>query len=368
MNMSHQFPQHRLCANKPIPKSVSNNIFTLTFLTSAPVSQQGVIELSSYFMLLFFISTRYVYDLYIGNYTRIDQEMNTTDSLIIRAHHPLMSINVVQAENFRIQQSLNENYKKIEFPNSSNITFFDFGIFSGQIEFFPLNLSRLILEVFLFPNECNTARIVTNQIPFVFELTKSNVDPYFRIANDQIFCIWHVFQGPRNVSINMMTEEIAETFKQMRESNDILTLSGTKELEIQLNSSEYWFKWRTDPSELSDYLGVHFTSESSNESDSSFFKFFSVATNYTSEVFLSKGNVSYEVDTDTIDNTDGLNRKVRWTTIIIWVIVAIIFIVVVGVTVCIFLKKCYKGKFELMDDFTFCILPETLPQPISYNI
>ena len=143
-------------------------------------------------------------------------------------------------------------------------------------------------------------------------------------------------------------------------------------------AQKYWFKWRTDPSELSDYLGVHFTSESSNESDSSFFKFFSVATNYTSEVFLSKGNVSYEVDTDTIDNTDGLNRKVRWTTIIICVIVAIIFIVVVGVTVCIFLKKCYKGKFELkksnqdvqelMDDLTFCILPETLPQLISYNI
>ena len=327
-------------------------------------------------MLLFLLFEQFFYDLRLGDYKVINKMMESGDTLMISALDPLMSINVVQANSFIITQTLN-GFPYRTYYNSDNITFFDFGGFTGNLSFKAKIKTQLNLEIFLFPNECNSARMVSNRLPFIFELTQTNQDPFFRITNDQIFCIWHVSQGPKNVSINMITELYQDTFKQMRERTDILTLYGTLTHELALNGSEYWFKWRTDGDVLSDYLSVQITNDFAadmDENDSSIIDFFSIASNYSKAVVLSKGKVQYVDDSSEID----IERKKSYIFIVIWVVVIFIGIIALVITTFFVFRKCFYGKFgnrlsnadaqELLDDFTLCNSSEILPQPISYNV
>ena len=327
-------------------------------------------------MLLFLLFQRYIYDLHLGDYERIDKELSPDDSLIINANDPLMSVNVIQANFFNITQTLN-GYLYKSYVNAENITFFDFGGFTGNLQFTAATKSRLILEVFLFPNECNIARMVTDTLPYIFELTKTNTNPYFRMGNDQIFCLWHISQGPKNVSISMMTEKFQDTFKQMKERTDILTLSGNEQRTLTLNTTEYWFKWRSDDQDISDYLSVQFTNDLFDPNNSRpFVEFFSVSTNYSKAVMLSKGNV-YEIFVDQ-SSEYGPGEK-SWVTIVCIVVVVVVIIIALIITAVCFYKRCYHGKFEfrspnhqdaqeLLDDFTLCNSSDVLPQPISYNV
>ena len=327
-------------------------------------------------MFLFLIFEHFFYDFRLGDFRVINKTMESGDSLTISALDPLMSINVIEANSFIITQTLN-GFSYRTYYDSENITFFDFGGFTGNLSFKAKLKTELILEIFLFPNECNSARMVTNRLPFIFELTKTHQNPFFRITNDQIFCIWHVSQGPKNVSINMVTEMYQDTFKQMRETRDILTLYGTLTHELALVGSEYWFKWRTDGDVLSDYLSVQITNdfvEESADDDPSVIDFFSIASNYSKAVVLSKGKVQFVDDSTEID----IERKNSYFFIVAIVVVVFIGIIALFVATYFTFKKCFYSRFvhrysngdaqELLDDFTLCNSSEVLPQPISYNV
>ena len=310
----------------------------------------------------------YTHNLSLSNYLRFDKHLNVNDTVLINAIDSLMTVNLINSTGVSIRRTLNGD-STTDLHNPHDIKYIDFGVYSGSLSFLANSETDLVFDAFIFPYECNTARIVTNKLPFLFDLTRKNTNEYFQIKNDQTFCIWHTFEGEKNIKISMSTEENIDTFKQMKEGTDILTLSGEKEVSLSIKGTEYWFKWKSDYDRESNFISMHVTSNTeSNESSQSYL--FSVSKNYTIPT------VVYKTDLD--DSSDSSARSSNFLIIIIVSCIVFVMLVSVIVVIWVFFRnhrsnaqiksfEMQADRQELLDDFTLCNTSEILPQPVSYK-
>lgn len=283
--------------------------------------------------------------------------ISTNDILQIHATDPLASIYLYSVPNCKLK-----HYIDGEFQNeykADNIYFIDFGAASGYIELIPLVETNLIVDVFVFPTECEQTRYVTNFSPVKLNLDAKSKDEKFLIKNEQVFCYWPILYGEKSFNLDLNSEKNYDTFKLMLHSTDQLTLSGKLKREITYNSTLYWFKWASDNYNLSNYARL---SSTSNQEHSAKLDFYSDRT-VLSKIVILKHNL----------NTNPSYKRIL---VIIYVSASVgLLLIIAGIVLIIYLRKRKsKTEFqqedddqELLDGFVHVPDSRSFPTPISFD-